>query len=466
MSFPLQKRPLSRRHFLRGAAGITIALPMLDIFGAENVEAQNAPGFMVFMREGNGVAQEGGGQPEMFWPTALGALSAATMNGRVVDELSAYADKLLMVRGVNSWMGTDGGCGHAAGGAHLLTAQNSDAGGRLQLAFGESVDNRVARELNAPGREPLTLAAAGEVLTNAYIPAVLSYRGYRDRRGAETNPWTAYQKVLGMSSVDTGNTAAVNEIATRRKSANDFVREQMNALLGRTDLSSLDRDRLDLHFSSIRDMEIQMTTAQCLPITAARANEIQARNADPTNGDTVVQVAEMQIDIIAFALSCGYTQAATLQVGTGNDYTRYFVNGVRQPPFHGISHGIFSDIDTTPVENFQWLHSQIDRIHARLFKRLIDKVSEYGILNKGVLAWVNDLGNGWTHSASNLPIILAGNANGYLKTGQYVDAGDVTINKLHNTLLNAVGIRKAGGAKVDDFGDAGLAKGEIAQMIA
>jgi hypothetical protein len=35
-----------------------------------------------------------------------------------------------------------------------------------------------------------------------------------------------------------------------------------------------------------------------------------------------------------------------------------------------------------------------------------------------------------------------------------------------NTLLNAVGVTKTGGAPIDDFGDASLTRGPIAQVLA
>ncbi|MEZ4286874.1 MAG: DUF1552 domain-containing protein [Polyangiales bacterium] len=442
---------------------VTLALPMLDIFGAENAGRRNR--VCGFLRQGNGVAQAidygDALEPEMFWPTQLGGLSPETMAGRAVEVLQDVRGSLLMVRGVNRPFG-DTGCGHATGAAQLLTAQKltTDPGGSSTLALGESVDNRVARELNAAGREPLTLMAGDDRYTA--LPSLLSYRGARDRRGAETNPWNAYQKILGVTTFDE---STVSEFATRRKSVNDLVRGQMQSLLGRKDLSAADRERLELHFSSIRDLETQL--AACTPMAPERVQAIQQQSANYLDGDYVEQMAQLHIDVIAFALSCGYTSSATLQVGVGNDQARYVVNGERLPPFHQISHRVYSDGSTgDPLPGAQGMHSQIDRLHGRLFKRLIDRTNEYGILNRGVLAWVNDLANGPPHGDQNLPIIMAGNANGYLKQGQYVDAGGVTLNKLHNTLLNAVGVRKSGGSKVDDFGDTGLAKGEIAQMLA
>jgi len=37
----------------------------------------------------------------------------------------------------------------------------------------------------------------------------------------------------------------------------------------------------------------------------------------------------------------------------------------------------------------------------------------------------------------NVPHIIWGNGGGFLKSGQYIDAGNVTNNKLFNTLITA-----------------------------
>jgi hypothetical protein len=79
---------------------------------------------------------------------------------------------------------------------------------------------------------------------------------------------------------------------------------------------------------------------------------------------------------------------------------------------------------------------------------------------------MNDLSNGPPHSINNLPYVLAGSADGYLRTGAYVDAGDQPHNKLLNTLATAVGLRKQDGSPVDDFGDQSLERGLLDSMIA
>jgi len=468
------KRPFPRRLFLTGAAGVTVGLPFLETFASRPVRAAGPdnPGFVVFMRQGNGCSQalqySDPAEPEMFWPRNLGALTAAALaadSDRATSELSAYADDLLLVRGVRGALSI-GGCGHARGALQALTAQpTGDAEAtNNSLALGESLDNRIARELNANGTGPLTLAA---MRPYGFLDSVLSYRGANDRRGAQTNPKVAFDNIMGLVDLDE---SSANAITARRKSVNDLVRDQMQTLLGRSDLSSDDRTRLDLHFTAIRDLEIRL--AECAPLDAPTVAAINAIDGEHQDGNRIVEVAELHIDVIALALSCGYTHAATLQIGNGNDATRYWWNGEQFPSYHWISHRIFADgSDGDPIPDAQSKHSAVDRIHARLFGRLIDRLSAYTtetgtLLQKGVCVWMNDLSNGPPHSVNNLPYVLAGGADGFLRTGVYVDAGDVTHNKMLNTLATAVGLRKGNGDPVDDFGHESLEGGLIDEMMA
>jgi len=466
-------RPLTRRLLLTGTAGVTVGLPFLETFARKIARAAGPddPGFAVFMRQGNGCSQamtySNPAEPEMFWPRNLGALTAAGMaadDDRATSELSDYSDQLLLVRGVNGAFQI-GGCGHARGALQALTAQptgDTDANNN-SLALGESLDNRIARELNPAGRGPLTLAA---MRPYNFLDSVLSYRGPNDRRGAQTNPKVAFDDIMGLVDLDSSSADA---LAIRRQSVNDLVRDQMQALLGRSDLSSDDRNRLDLHFSAIRDLEIRL--AECAPLDGGTVDAINAIDGDHQNGDRVVEVAELHIDVIALALSCGYTHAVTLQIGNGNDGTRYRWEGEQFPSYHWISHRIFSDgSDGDPIPDAQSKHNAVDRIHARLFKRLLDRLSAYTtdtgtLLDEGVCAWINDLSNGPPHAINNLPYVLAGSAKGFLRTGVYVDAGGVPHNKLLNTVATAVGLRKTDGSPVDDFGHESLEGGLIDAII-
>ena len=128
-------------------------------------------------------------------------------------------------------------------------------------------------------------------------------------------------------------------------------------------------------------------------------------------------------DLIAFAFASNRTRTATLQVGGCNDHTRYTINGTVQAPYHFISHRIQSDGDDGAViENAVELHHQIDRIHARMFKYFLDRMSAYTLpgggtlLDSSVNLWVNSVADGPPHSGNNIPHVFAGGANGFLIT--------------------------------------------------
>jgi hypothetical protein len=257
-------------------------------------------------------------------------------------------------------------------------------------------------------------------------------------------------------------------IRARRQSVNDLVRSELQSLLARRDLSKTDRTRLDQHLTAIRELEIGVSCA------AASSAEDVARleaGADVIGDDAQIDtVVKLHMDVIVMAIACGARRAATLQIGGGPDGTRYTIDGVQQPEFHGISHrGLVSD----PV----LMHSKIDRKILGLFKYLLDQLATHTtahgttLLDEGVAVYVNDLATGG-HSYDNVPYLLAGSAGGALKTGLYVDAGDVpnkiftTNNKILNTIGAAVGCKNAVGAPLDDFGDPALEKGRIDAIVA
>lgn len=454
---------MQRRHFLRGLGGAVIALPFLETFAPKRALAAGPPPFAIILRQANGVVQKTNDEPEMFWPKNLGQLTKADLalqTDRAVSVLSDYADKLLVVSGVK-FAFPGNGCGHSGGGNQCLTAAKvSDTpSGNASLAMGESIDNRIARELQPPGVEPLTLYA-GKM--SGYIDEVLSYRGPKMLRAAERNPFVAYTKLFGAANLDA---AVLLRLKAARTSVNDLVRGDMQALMSRTDLSKDDKDRLNLHFQSIRDLE---TTMACSLPDMVLA-EMEAIQPKVGSSDNVQIVSRMQMDIIALAVSCGVVRAATLQIGDGNDSTEYTIDGTKQYSYHWISHRIQGDGETGAViANAMEMHHKIDKIHGNLMKYLLDKLSSYKLdsgtlLDSGVVVWTNDVANKY-HSYSNVPYVLAGGAKGFLETGQFIDAGNVTNNKMWNVVGSAVGCRNDG-KNMDNFGDPSLSPGFIEAMM-
>lgn len=464
---------VSRRVVLKGLGGVTLTLPFLEgLTGRKAEAADEGEPFAIFFRQANGVSAEqrytlGETQytePERFWPHEFGPLTPENLAGRVLEELVDYADKLLVVKNINmeNFPYDDG---HARGALQCLTAQGPvepNLGGDSE-ADGESLDHRVGRELNPDGRDSLFLYA-GPKERGWLGGACVSYRGPAERRSA-LDPRLAYETMVGQ----TGGLSleAIEQLVHRNRSVNDLVRDQLQQLLSNPRLSSNDRQRLDLHLSSIRDLE----TALSCRMSQSQEMELDGvgNSYQSTNGDELLAAVRVHMDIAVLAIACGYTRSVAIQVGSGNDgETRYrdTETGQLMENFHYVSHRLLSHNATGEVyADAARLHEVVDRHFARTFKYLLDKLSEYQIgsgtlLDQGVAVWLNDLGNGPNHSPRNCPYIIAGSAGGFLKQGQYINLDNgqnvVNIARVLNTLGSAAGLRKINGDLIDDFGDPSL----------
>ena len=484
---------MNRRMVLRGAGGLMLGLPLLETFMPRKAAAQTATKspFVLIVVGDNGVMQAGvslsvSTEPERFWPTATGTLTTASMTAdkatRSTGELAAYADKLLIVKGVNLPYSSNG-CSHSAADAQILTSANITPGSTNCKAKGISIDTAIATAKNVAGRDPLVMHAGmfSPGGTGFDIPGYVSYVTPQQPRVYIDSPYKAYQAIIG--AVGNGTTAtsaqaqALMQRAGRSKSINDILRPQIQTLLNRTDLSMSDRDRLNQHLTAIRDIEVQMTTTT---ITIPDADVATMKTNDPKPYDQSIRDADIKLfmELMAFSAASDYSRVAVLKIGDRIDDHVYSYNG-QSAKFHDVSH--------RQVANSIDFHQYIDRMMLNYYKYLLDTVSAYttptgSLLDQGVTIYCNQCATG-AHSFSNVPWILAGTANGYLKKGQHIvvgngqqpggsqdgKAGDPSVsgvNKMLNTIMTAAGVTKTGGAPTDDFGDPSLPKGIFTQLVA
>lgn len=484
---------INRRMVLRGAGGFMLGLPLLEGLMPRKALAQTATRspFVLIVVGDNGVVQagatlSGAGEPEMFWPTATGTLTKAGMLAdkatRSTGELSDYADKLLIVRGMNLPYNSTG-CSHSAADAQILTGAKITPGSTNTKATGISVDTQIALKKNPPGRDPLVMHAGmfSPGGTGFDIPGYVSYVTPQQPRVYIDSPYKAYQAIIGAVGSGTTGTAADAQAqmqrAARSKSINDILRPQIQTLLARTDLSTSDRDRLDQHLTAIRDIEVQIsTTTLTIPAAdVATMKQIDPKPYDQTTRDTSVKLF---MELMAFSAAADYSRVAVLKIGDRIDDHMYTYNG-QTAKFHDVSH--------RQVPNAVAFHNFIDRMMLNYYKYLLDTLSSYStptgpLLNQGVAIYCNQCATG-AHSFSNIPWIQAGTANGFFKQGQYTvvgtgqqpggsqdgkggDASVSGVNKMLNTLLTAAGVTKTGGAPTDDFGEPTLPKGIFTEMLA
>jgi hypothetical protein len=275
----------------------------------------------------------------------------------------------------------------------------------------------------------------------------------------------------GASGVSSAEAARLEK---RTKSVNDLVRGQMKTLLARKDLSEADRLRLDLHFSSVRDLEHSLAR---LSKDDEKKLLTSQRYMSSTDGEDVMTVVRMHMDVAVLAVASGYTRSVAIQVGSGNDgSTRYLDpdTGQRMENFHYISHRRRShDASGDIIPGSDLLHHKVDRYFGQMFAYLLDKLSKHhtldgsNLIDDGVSVWYNDHGDGPAHGFTNIPFILAGSCGGFFKQGEYLQTRrfDANHNRMLNTIASAVGVRNANGDYLNDFGDPSFDKGVLYELM-
>jgi hypothetical protein len=474
----MNHRNHSRRAVLRGLGGTAIGLPLLDVLSPRRAQAQAAGAggsFGIFVVGCNGVAQAYNNlEPDQFWPRNPGALTREGMLAdlaakRSTGELADHASRLMIIKGIKLPYRSSGDS-HNSADCQILTSQQNISK-PVPTAFGESIDNRIAREKNPPGREPFVL----RVIRGPHTIGAVSYRGRNGQRFGDDSPITAYERMVGLTMTSNANPALATQVKARRLSVNDLVRGEMKRLLARTDLSMDDRRRLDGHFTAIREIEVTLT-GSLSPETQANLKDVGTSaggTAKYYNNDFAELTMSVQMDLMAFAASSGYSRVAVLKIGDRSDNFNWPLPGFPRINGHKIAHRSESGLGDagTRIQGAHEMHYLIDRIYMRLFKRFLDKMTAMQtpmgpLIDQGFVAYTNQNANGW-HNFWPIPWIIAGKAGGFLQNGRYLSLPNQTnLNLLHNTLLGAVGVTKPDGSPVDDFGGADLPKGRLAEIIA
>lgn len=458
---------LTRRNFLRGAAGVSVALPFLESLPDRSAwAAGEAPVFSLFICAVHGVL------PSKFFPAATGTFTAESLAaaGKATSALAAHAQHLLFVSGI-SWPEPTAGEPHTHGMTQVLTAKPPTNATVSCMATGPSADVVIASKVH-PELEPLTLYAGNR--KNGYAAERLSFTTAGAVRPALDNPYTLYKELVGLVPPGGGpmtpeGEAAARALAQSRNSIHDLVREDLAALLQNSRLSSADRQRLQQHLDGIRDVEVGMggmgnemmeaCSADGLEIDALEALETYTYNV---NGQ-VEDIARLHMSLVALSFACNHRRTATLQWGDPVDHTIYDVPGnERRWNFSYICHRNPSDGGSGNDPEAERAHGEIDIVRMRTLAAGLDQFKARGLEDKAFVLWTNHFADGPSHSYRNVPHILWGNGGGYLKQGGYVGIESSRNSAILTTLINAA--VQDTGAPVTDFGDG--TGGELAQLRA
>ncbi|MET0792206.1 MAG: DUF1552 domain-containing protein [Polyangiaceae bacterium] len=439
---------MNRRIFLRGLGGAVVAAPFLGSLGNRSAKAQPAatPKRLIVMFTHYGCVTT------RFFPTkSHGVLSKADLDTTTLKHLSPYVDKLLIprgIRGMNEWnpamvrgQGNDPDlqvCGS------YFTCQpvtpNSDDPFSFESAtkfnampMGPSLDHVIAKQLSPQG-QPLLLSVSGQTVEQA--ASAISYSAAETKFTAQSVK-QAFAGLTGLFS--DGAMSPDTYQAVRGKSVIDLVRDDLNTL-ERFDLSQSDKTKLEAWKQLLTDTSA-VVSKQCTREAGARFGATQA-NVDALGksspGSDVLEQA------ITDALDAAdiYSAVATLAALCNSNpviFLKYPGNFI----FSGLglsidSHSLSMRLNNASMQgvcvpNAIEMLLKIDDYYARKFATLVgmlDGIDEDDgtLLDNTATVWFQEVSDGAAHNLNNLPIIQAGSAGGYFKTGWTVNVEDGSPN--------------------------------------
>ena len=439
---------LPRRTFLRGL-GATLALPMLDSMTPplSALGPSTPPIRLGYVYTPNGIvgACDKSPRPFMWTPKTVGANFEFSPT---MKALEPFRDQINVLSGLAQVTGRalgDGPGDHARATATFLTGVHPYKTGGADFRRGVSADQIAARELGKYtqlaslelGLEPQPLAGnCDSGYTCAYMS--MSWRGPSSPLPAEINPRAVFERLFGDGdSTDPKVRASRLE---QQKSVLDYVTGSLSRLQRR--LSSGDKRKIDEYFESVRDVERRIALAEAQN-ASLELPHLERPGAVP---DDYAQYSKLMIDLQVIAWQTDMTRVASFMLGRDGSNRSYREIGISDG-HHSISHHQGDD------ERLDKL-IKIDELHVSMFAYLLQRLRETPdgdgtLLDHSLVAFGSSISESNIHTHDDLPIVVAGTANGQLKGNRHLVYGKETpLNNLFLSMFDLAGL-----PHVDGFGD-------------
>lgn len=436
---------LSRRNLLRGF-GASLALPWMESLrpavaseASSALSATRPPLRAAWVFVPNGVHM-----PD-WTPTAEGAEFELPAT---LEPLAEFKDQLLVLSGLAHDKGRANGDGpgdHARCASVFLTASQPYKTSGANIRVGQSVDQFAAERIGAKTRFA-SLELGVESGRNAgncdsgYSCAYssnISWKTPSTPMAKEVNPREVFERLFGGD--DRGEHAVNREQrAKRSQSILDFVLADAKRL--EPELAGSDRAKLDEYLTSVREVERRITQFEtdATPFTPS----LDRPEGVPEEYEDHVR---LMYELMAISFQADLTRVGTFMMANAGSNRAYRNIGVSDG-HHNLSH------HGNDAEK-QAKIAQINRYHVSLFGEFVAKLrsipeGDGTLLDHVMITYGSGLGDGNRHNHNDLPLVVAGGANGTLKTGRHLRfAEDTPVANLFLSTLDRLG---AGPAR---FGD-------------
>ncbi|MCX4240804.1 DUF1552 domain-containing protein [Paraliomyxa miuraensis] len=433
---------MSRRRFLMGTAGATLALPALELFTPREAIAGTPPPRLLVYYFPNGR------RPEWWVPSAGAGLTFPAQ----AAALQPFADQALSLVNLTNLAAIGSpGAAHAMGTGTVMTGSTIPdvAGGQLHNDI--SLDQLVVQQLAPDTRFSSLQWSAGEPgpcdvggSSCAYTQS-LSWTGPAGPLVPTIDPRAAFERLFG-TGVDGLQGPAADIRRQSLQSTVDFVRDDARALQAR--LGHEDQLRLEEYFTALTELEKSLTST---------VGECDAELTPPIGGLAYPERVAAFHQLIKLAFQCDQTRVMTFMIEFGLSGRSHDFLGAP-----GAHHALSHYGDQTGRDRLE----AIETWHAQQLGGLLQLLRDTPgttagtLLDETIVLAMPSMGEGNGHDhAHNCPILFGG--TGVIAAdGRQIAFNAATpepLPNLHVSLLQAFGIEGTFGSNGAIFGDHGTA---------
>lgn len=438
----------SRRTFLRGL-GACVALPMLESLlpGRANADEATPPKRLLYYYVPNGFNMN------TWAPSGTG--TDYTLSPMLAS-LEPHKEDLLILSGLdnkpgNHIPGVDAGAGaHYQQTGAFLTCTHIN---QTPFGAGKSVDQVAADAIGyvTPHRSlQLGLHPGGlnGVCSSNWPCPYLGFISWADAQtpiAKLTDPVALFDTLFSL-----GGVGASPEEFARRKARKLKVLDVVNADAQslHAKLGASDRHKLEQYLTAVNEAE-DKTQALAFGLSCEPGNP-------PAAPVTYEEKLNLMADVMALAFHCDLTRIISFMTYSGGashgvDYNWVQYNGspVADPKHYVSHHGNDPDLLGKLEAINAWEVAQFSYLVARLKEHTDFDGSS--VLDNSIVFFSSEVSDPNSHSADNLPIVIAGGGGGTIATGRHLQyaAPNNVYADLHIALLQAFGV------SINSFGDDG-----------
>ena len=419
---------ISRRGFLRGTlqgAAVGVGLPLLNCFLDDSGKAFAASGRRIPVRFGTWV-WGCGFIPELWIPTATGTEFELPAH---LAPLEPYRDRLALFSGFDVKL--DG----VPNKPHIT--------GCLGLRTGIPVPDL---KVKAPTLDVLISDQIGDTrfrsieVCSAGIQRSYSYRDAGSPNPSEISPLALYSRIFGEGFQDPNAAQFTPDPRYMvHKSVLSATQEERRALMG--EVGAEDRQRLDEYFTSIRELEQKLALQLEPPAPVEHFEMPGAPPETPVDSEmeNVMENHRLMAGLLARALQCNQTRVFNVLFSDT-------ASNLRRPGSSSTHHTLTHEEPVDPELGHQrevaWF-AEKSMIAWREFLDALSAIPEGDgtLLDNCLVLAHSDCSIAKAHAVEGIPVMVAGNAGGRVRTGFHMAGKADPISRIGLTVQQAMGLQ-------------------------